>query len=357
MFMEITIEKNLSPKPKFQKKEDIVFGKAFSDHMFTMDYSQEKGWHSARITPYAPLTLDPSCMVFHYGQEMFEGLKAYKTNDNRVLLFRPEMNIKRANRTCERLCMPTVPEDVFLNALKTLISLDSQWVPHWEETSLYIRPFMIATDPYLGLKPSTTYKFMIILTPVGPYYSQGLAPIKILIEDEMVRAVRGGVGEAKTGGNYVASMLATNNAISKGYSQVLWLDGVERKYVEEVGAMNVFFKVNDKIITPALSGSLLAGITRDSTITLLKSFGLDVEERKISVDELVSAAKNGDLQECFGTGTAATVSPIGTLGYGDTAFTINNGETGSLTQKVYNTLSGIQTGSIEDKFNWTVCIE
>ena len=293
--LDIKITRTTAPKAKPTGK--LGFGKIFTDHMFVMDYTRGKGWHDPRIVPFQDITLSPAAMVFHYGQEMFEGLKAYKAADGRVLLFRPDKNIARANRSNDRLCIPEIPEDDFLNALKTLVSVDKDWIPTQPGTSLYIRPFVIATDPFLGVRPSDTYLFIIILSPSGAYYESGLDPVKIWIEDDYVRAVRGGIGEAKTGGNYVASLAAQVKAHDEGYSQVLWLDGVERKYIEEVGAMNIFFKINGKVVTPMLNGSILPGVTRASCIDLCKHWGMDVEERRISVDELVEAAKTGALEE------------------------------------------------------------
>ena len=301
-----------------------------------------------------PITLEPSAMVFHYGQEMFEGLKAYKTEDGRVLLFRPDKNIARANHSNDRLCIPEIPADDFLNALKTLVKVDKDWIPTQPGTSLYIRPFVIATDPFLGVRPSDTYLFIIILSPSGAYYESGLDPVKIWIEDDYVRAVRGGIGEAKTGGNYVASLAAQVKAHDEGYSQVLWLDGVERKYIEEVGAMNIFFKINGKVVTPMLNGSILPGVTRASCIDLCKHWGMEVEERRISVDELVEAAKAGALEECWGSGTAAVISPVGALRYEDTVMEIGGGGIGPVSQKLYDTVTGIQTGKVEDPFGWAV---
>lgn len=350
----ISIEKTTNPKPLPEKDNPLVFGTIFTDHMYVMDYETGKGWHNPRIIPYQPISLEPSAMVFHYGQEMFEGLKAYKTKDGRTLLFRPDKNIERANRSNRRICIPEIPEDDFLNAIKTLVKTDEAWIPEREGTSLYIRPFVIATDPFLGVRPSDRYKFIVILSPVGAYYPEGLNPVKIWIEDEYVRAVRGGIGEAKTGGNYVASLAAQVKAHKEGYSQVLWLDGVERKYIEEVGAMNIFFKINGTVVTPALNGSILPGITRDSCIQLCKSWGFPVEERKISVDELEEAARNGSLEEVWGTGTAAVVSPVGHLRYEDEVFQIKDGGIGEVSQRLYDTVTGIQLGKIEGPEGWAV---
>ena len=312
---KIQIERTTAPKAKPADESKLGFGKIFTDHMYVMEYNPEQGWHDPKIMPYQPIVLDPSAMVFHYGQEMFEGMKAYKCADGRIRLFRPNKNIERANNSNRRLCIPEIPADDFLNAIKTLVAVDADWIPSRPGTSLYIRPFVIATDPFLGVRPSDTYKFIIILSPVGAYYESGLDPVKIWIEDDYVRAVRGGIGEAKTGGNYVASLAAQVKAHDEGYSQVLWLDGVERKYIEEVGAMNIFFKINGTVVTPMLNGSILPGVTRASCIDLCKHWGLPVEERRISVDELVEAARTGALEECWGSGTAAVISPVGALRY------------------------------------------
>ena len=352
--MNIRIEKKKNPKKKPNENEEIEFGSVFTDHMFIMDYNSEKGWNNPRIIEYQPIVLDPSALVFHYGQSMFEGMKAYKTDDDRTLLFRPMKNIERANNSNRRICMPEIPEEDFLQAIEELVRLDEEWIPKKKGSSLYIRPFVIATEPSLNVKPSSEYKFIIILSPVGAYYKEGLNPVKIWIEDEYVRAVRGGIGEAKTGGNYAASMLSQEKAHEAGYSQVLWLDGIEHKYIEEVGAMNIFFKINGKIVTPMLNGSILPGVTRASVIELCKSWGYDVEERKISVDELYDAANNGKLEEVFGSGTAAVISPVGTLKFGEKVFEINGGRIGEVSQKVYDTITGIQTGKIEDSFGWTI---
>ncbi len=352
--MEIKITKTNSPKTKPAKGQKLGFGHIFTDHMFIMNYTEGKGWHDARIEPYGNISLDPSAMVFHYGQEMFEGLKAYRGADDQIYLFRPDMNAKRANNSNARLCIPEIPEDVFVDAVKAIVDIDRDWVPSDEGTSLYIRPFVIATDEFLGVAPSKTYLFIIILSPSGAYYESGLAPVGIWIEDEYVRAVKGGMGFAKTGGNYAASLIAQMKAHDGGYSQVLWLDGVERKYIEEVGAMNIFFKISGKIVTPMINGSILPGITRNSIIQVCKSWGYEVEERRISVEELVAAAKDGSLEEVFGTGTAAVVSPVGKLRYIDDVMTIADGGIGELTQKLYDELTGIQWGKKDDPFGWRV---
>ena len=352
--LDIKIQLTDAPKAKPVPGQKLGFGKIFTDHMFVMNYTEGKGWHDPRIEPFHNISLSPAAMVYHYGQEMFEGLKAYKNPDGNVYLFRPDMNAKRTNATNDRLVIPQLPIEDFVQAVSAVVDVDRDWIPTEPGTSLYIRPFIIATDEFLGVAPSKTYLFMVILSPSGAYYESGLAPVGIWIEDEYVRAVRGGIGFAKTGGNYAASLIAQQKAHDAGYSQVLWLDGVERKYIEEVGAMNIFFKIAGKVVTPALSGSILPGITRDSTIRLCKDWGYEVEERKISAEELLEAQKNGTLEEVFGTGTAAVISPVGKLRYKDEVMTIGNGETGPLSMKLYETITGIQTGKIEDTRGWRV---
>ena len=354
--LNIRVEKTKNPKEIPGEDNPLTFGTIFTDHMFMMNYETGKGWFDPRIVPYQKLELEPSAMVFHYAQEMFEGLKAYRADDGRALLFRPDMNAKRANATNERLCIPQIPEEDFVQAIKELVKVDEAWIPTKEGTSLYVRPFIIATDEFLGVRPSDTYLFIIILSPVGAYYPEGLNPVKIWIEDDYVRAVRGGIGFAKTGGNYAASLAAQVKAHDEGYSQVLWLHGVQHKYIEEVGAMNIFFKINGKVVTPMLNGSILPGITRNSVIELLKQWGIPVEERKISVDELLEAATNGSLEEVFGTGTAAVISPVGHLRFEDNVIQVQDGGIGPISQKLYDTIVGTQLGRIEDVNNWTVTI-
>ncbi len=351
--LEISTEKTSAPKTK-PDQNNLVFGKNFTDHMFIMDYTEGRGWHDPRIIPYQPLVMEPSSMILHYGQAIFEGLKAYKASDGRVLLFRPHQNMARVNVSNERLCIPPIDVDDMVEAIKAVVKMDRDWIPEAEGTSLYIRPFIIATDPYLGVRPSNTYKFMIILCPVGAYYPEGIDPVKIYVENKYVRAVKGGIGFAKTPGNYAASLKAQMEAQAKGYTQVLWLDGVERKYIEEVGTMNVFFKIDGEVITPALEGSILAGITRDSTIDLLKDWGIPVTERRLGIEEIYEAHARGKLEEAFGTGTAAVISPIGELNWDNQIISINNGQTGELSQRIYDTITGIQSGELEDKFGWTV---
>ena len=349
--MEIKIIKNENPSQKPNGAE-LGFGKIFTDHMFVMQHSREKGWYDAQIRPFENLSIHPASTVLHYGSEIFEGLKAYRTANGDVQLFRPIENIRRLNNSAERLCLPQIPEDLALEVLKKFVSFEKKWTPYEEGTSLYIRPFMFGNDKTLGVHAVHETTFMIIASPVGSYYKEGINPVKILIENEDVRAVRGGTGYAKCGGNYAASNRAGERAEQKGYSQVLWLDGVERKYIEEVGAMNVMFKIGDEIITPELTGSILPGITRKSCIELLKKEGYKVSERLLSIDELSEAMKNGTLKEAWGCGTAAVISPIGELCYKDTKYTVNDGEIGEVTQKLYDTLTGIQWGKIEDEFGW-----
>ena len=350
--MEIKITKALVLKEK-PDSSTLGFGKIFTDHMFMMDWNSEKGWYNARIVPFENLSIHPASTVLHYGSEIFEGLKAYRRADGKVQLFRPIENIRRMNNSAERLCLPQIPEDLAMEILTTFVDLEQDWTPSAEGTSLYLRPFMFGNDESLGVHAVHNATYIIIASPVGSYYKEGINPVKIMIEDEDVRAVRGGTGYAKCGGNYAASNRAGERAAQKGYAQVLWLDGVERKYIEEVGAMNVMFKIGDEIVTPMLSGSILPGITRKSCIEVLKDKGFKVSERLLSVDELGEALKNGALKEAWGCGTAAVVSPIGELCYKDVKYTINNGEIGETTQMLYDTLTGIQWGKIEDTYGWT----
>ena len=347
--IKITRAATLKEKPE---SSTLVFGKNMTDHMFLVDYDEGRGWHDPRIVPYGPLQIDPAAKVLHYAEEIFEGLKAYRTADGSIQLFRVMDNIQRMNDSADRLCMPQIPAELALAGITELVKLEQDWVPHEKDTSLYIRPFMIGLDPALGVHSSHHVQFIVIVCPVGAYYPEGLNPVKIYIEDEDVRAVKGGTGMAKTGGNYAASLRAGNRAEKKGYTQVLWLDGVHRKYIEEVGAMNVMFKVAGKVLTPDLNGSVLPGITRRSCIQLLKDWGYEVEERRISAQELFDAAENGTLEEAWGTGTAAVVSPIGELAEGDKKVTINNNEIGPVTQRLYDELTGIQWGRVADPHNW-----
>ena len=350
--MNITITKTTHPGT-LPPSDQLGFGTVFTDHMFLMDYSADKGWHDARVVPYGPITMSPAASVLHYGTEVFEGMKAYRRPDGGVQLFRPWENVARLNRSCERLGLPQLDPDDALQAIKTVVKVDENWVPSDPGTSLYIRPFLYGTDPTLALHGVHEATFAIILSPSGSYFKNGLQPVPIMVETEDVRAVRGGTGEAKCGGNYGAANRAGDRAIEKGFSQVLWLDGVERKYVEEGGGMNVMFKINGTVVTPALTGSILRGVTRKSAIELLKSWGVPVEERLLSVDELFDATASGALEEAWCIGTAAVICPIGELTYEGKAYTINNFQTGPLAQKLYDTLTGIQWGTQPDPHGWT----
>ena len=351
--MEIKINRIETPKQK-PDENNLPFGTYMTDHMFIMHYDTDQGgWHDPAIVPYGPITLMPACSVFHYAQECFEGMKAYRTPEGKIQMFRPTENIKRLNTSCDRLCIPQIPEDLMYDALKKLVELDRDWVPHLPSTSLYIRPFVFGTENYVGLRIPDHYIFMIICCPVGNYYKEGLNPVRIVIEDRDVRAVRGGTGYTKAGANYAVSMRAEHKAEEAGYTQVLWLDGVHRTYIEEVGSMNVMFKIAGKIVTPELAGSVLPGITRKSCLELMRSWGYEVEERLISIDELIAAAEDGTLEEAWGTGTAAVVSPIGELNYEGKRLPVADGGIGEVTQRLYDELTGIQWGKTADPFGWT----
>lgn len=354
--MEIKITKTTTPKAKPDVSK-VAFGTEFTDHMFIMDYTPELGWHDARIVPFGNISLHPATTALHYGAEIFEGMKAYRTPEGKIQMFRPVENARRMNSSADRMCLPAIDENDMLEILETFVRVESDWVPSAPATSLYLRPFMFGCDEHLGVHTVHHSVFMIIASPVGSYYKEGINPVKIMIEDEDVRAVKGGTGYTKCGGNYAASTRAGERAAQKGYSQVLWLDGVERKYIEEVGAMNVMFKINGTVVTPMLSGSILPGITRKSCIDVLKKAGIPVEERLLSVDELVEAMENGTLEEAFGCGTAAVVSPIGELCYKDKKYTVNGGKIGPVTQQLYDTLTGIQWGTVEDSFGWVYPVE
>jgi branched-chain amino acid aminotransferase len=347
--VELTLNKKVKPA-----NDRLGFGKVFTDHMFILDYEEHIGWHNPRIVPYQPITIDPAAKVFHYGQMVFEGLKAFLTKENSVLLFRPDRNFKRLNASNERLCIPAIDEELALESLKQLVNVDREWIPDSPGTSLYIRPFIIATEPCLGVSSAKNYQFIMIMSPVASYYEGGLTPVKILVEQEYVRAVVGGTGEVKTGGNYASSLRGQELASQNGYSQTLWLDGKEHRYIEEVGSMNIFFKINGTVVTPMLNGSILPGITRDSMIQVLNSKNIPIEERSISIEEIVEAYTTGTLEEAFGTGTAAVISPIGELKYQDKKIVVNKGVIGEVTQMLYDTLTGIQNGSLEDEFGWTI---
>lgn len=351
--LQIRYERTKTPKKKPAAGDPLPFGTVFTDHMFVMDYTRGKGWHSPRIVPYAKLSLDPAAIVLHYAQESFEGMKAYRTPNGTVQLFRPEKNAARFQSTNERMCMPVVPEDDFVQAVKALVETEKDWVPAKPGQSLYIRPFCIATEAHLGVKPSETYEFIIVCCPVAAYYPTGLNPVKIYVEDKYVRATPGGTGYIKCGGNYAASLISQEIAESLGYSQTLWLDGVERKYVEEVGSMNCFFKIDGTIYTAPTVGTVLPGVTRMSCIELLKKWGYPVSEKRLPIADVMKASAEGKLEEVFGTGTAAVISPVGELRYEGEVAHINSGKIGTVTQKLYDTLTGIQWGCLPDDMNWT----
>ena len=354
---EIKVELTKNPKEKPAPGAPLPFGTIFTDHMFIMDYDLGQGWHDPRIVPYGPIEMEPSAMCLHYGQSVFEGMKAYRAVDGRILLFRPDKNMARLNVSNDRLCIPQIDEKFAEKAIEKLVSIDRDWVPSGEGASLYIRPFIIGVDPHVGVHPAHHLMFMVICCPVGAYYPEGLNPVKIYVEKNYVRAVRGGMGYTKPAGNYAASLKAQDEAEKQDYTQVLWLDGVERKYIEEVGTMNVFFVIDDEVVTPELQGSILSGITRMSCIDMMRHWGMKVTERKISIDEVARAAQEGRLKEAFGSGTAAVISPIGHLKWGDVVMEINKGEIGPVSQKLYDTLTGIQWGKVKDEFGWTVEVQ
>lgn len=355
MGLEIPVTKTDSPGT-LPADDALGFGQIFTDHMFIMDYTRGQGWHDPRIVPYGPFTLDPATIMLHYGQATFEGLKAFNAGD-RIVLFRPQANIERMNKSNDRVCIPRLDPELTLQAIEKLVSLESRWVPKTEGTALYVRPTIIATDPYLGVKVADTYIFYVILSPVGAYYQEGFNPVKILVEDEFVRAAKGGLGEAKTPANYAASLLAAERAQEKGFTQVLWLDGNERRWIEEVGTMNIFFLIDDEVVTSPLTGTILPGVTRDSVLKLCNDWGMKVSERKLAIEDVMEAADKGSLQECFGTGTAAVISPVGSLTYKDKTVAITGGEVGPLSQKLYDTITGIQYGKLEDPHEWVVVVE
>ncbi len=349
--MQLTITKSDTLKPK-PDNSSLGFGTIFTDHMFNMDYNPDNGWHNPRIESYTPIEMDPATAVLHYGQAVFEGLKAYRTDSGAIQFFRPKDNFKRLNRSCQMLCIPEFDEDFVFDAMKQLIALEKNWIPGAPETSLYIRPTIIATDPFLGVRASYTYRFFIILSPVGAYYSEGFNPVKIWVTKNHVRAVRGGIGEAKAAGNYAASLYAGEEAHKNGYTQVLWLDGVHQKYIEEVGSMNIFFVIDDELVTPVLNGSILPGITRDSVLTMAKKWNIKVSERQISIDDLIDAYDSGKLQEIFGSGTAAVISPVGEMKYSDRVINIGGGKVGPMANRLYQAITDIQYGRIEDTQGW-----
>jgi branched-chain amino acid aminotransferase len=349
----IRITKTAAPRPK-PKDAELGFGQIFTDHMFLADFQEEKGWYDPRIEPYAPIPLDPAAAVLHYAQSIFDGLKAFRGADGKVRLFRPQKHVERMNGSARRMCIPTIDPEMALSSIVSLVRTDRDWVPSTVGTSLYVRPIVIANEPFLGVRPARQYLYYVILSPVGAYYPEGMAPVKILVVDKYVRAVDGGVGAAKTSGNYAASLYASEEAKHLGYTQVLWLDGVHRKYLDEVGTMNIMLRIGDEVVTPPLTGTILPGITRDSVLHLLRKWGVPVAERQISIDDVVHAYKRGTLKEVWGTGTAAVISPVGELAYKGTQMVINDGKIGQLTQRLYDGIVGIQYGQAPDPDRWTV---
>lgn len=351
--LDVVLHKTETLKEK-PDQDNLGFGQYFTDHMFVMKWSREQGWHDAEIKPYGDFHLDPAAMVFHYGQAIFEGLKAYRGQDGAILMYRPKDNLERLNKSAVRMCMPRIPVDKVLQAMKGLVYLDRDWIPEREGAALYLRPTMVATEGALGLRPSNEYLFFIIKSPVGAYYSEGFNPTRIYVEDTYVRAVPGGVGEAKTAGNYAASVKALTEAQKKGYTQVLWLDALEHKYIEEVGTSNIFFVINDELVTPPLGGTILAGITRDSVLQLAEDWGIAVAERRITIDEVAAAAEDGTLSEAFGAGTAAVISPVGEFSYKGKSIMVNNGKTGELSQRLFDGIQALQRGMVPDEHGWLI---
>jgi branched-chain amino acid aminotransferase group II len=351
----IRINRSTTRKPK-PKDGDLGFGQIFTDHMFLADFQEEKGWYDPRVEPYGPLSLDPATAVLHYAQAIFDGLKAFRGVDGKIRLFRPQKHVERMNNSARRLCIPPLDPDLALQSLVRVVDIDRDWVPSTVGTSLYIRPTIIASEAFLGVRPAKSYIYFVILSPVGAYYPEGMAPVKILVVDKYVRAVDGGVGGAKTSGNYAASLFASDEAKHEGFTQVLWLDGVHRKYLDEVGTMNIMVKIGHEIITPPLTGTILPGVTRDSSLALLRKWGLTVSERQVSIDEVVEAHERGKLDEVWGTGTAAVISPVGELAYQGRKMVINGGKIGPLTQRLYDAIVAIQYGQAPDPDGWTLTI-
>jgi len=351
----IRIVKAVTRKPK-PKDSDLGFGSIFTDHMFVADFQEEKGWYDPRVEPYGPIPLDPAAAVLHYAQAIFDGLKAFRGADGKVRLFRPQKHVQRMNHSAAQMCIPPLDPELALRSLVTLVGIERDWVPKTVGTSLYVRPTIIASEAFLGVRPAKSYIYFVILSPVGAYYPEGMAPVKILVEEKHVRAVEGGLGGAKTGANYAASLMAGEEAKHQGFTQVLWLDGVHRKYIDEVGTMNIMVKIAGEVITPPLGGTILPGVTRDSALTLLRDWGANVSERQIGIDEVVAAHEAGTLEEVFGTGTAAVISPVGELAYKGKKMVINGGKIGPLTQRLYDAIVAIQYGKAPDPDGWTLTI-
>ena len=355
------IKKNLLPAEKRAAKptdeSKLGFGKIHSDHMFVMKFLRAKGWIEPTIKPYGPFELDPAALVLHYSQEVFEGLKAYRGKDGGIYMFRPRENAKRMARSCERMCMAPVPEEDFLEGMFELVRTEKDWIPSSPGTSLYVRPTMIGTEAMLGVKVSDEYLFYVVVGPVGAYYPEGFNPTKIYVEESYVRAAPGGTGNVKTGGNYAASLLAFREAAAKGYTQVLWLDACEKRFIEEVGTSNIMFIIGDELITAPLGGTILPGVTRDSVLELARNWGMNVVERRLTIDEVIQAQKGGYLKEAFGTGTAAVISPVGSFCYKGEEYKVGDGSVGSVSQKMYDEITGIQLGERPDPFGWVVRLD
>lgn len=354
--MQITKDLLSADKLKAKPADEnaLGFGQLFTDHMFVMEYDEGPGWHDARIEPYGPFSLDPAAAVLHYAQEVFEGLKAYRSADGGVNLFRPQANIERMIRSCRRVCIAEPPRDFLLEAMSELVRVEQDWVPSAPGTSMYIRPTVVATEAFLGVRPSKQYLFYIILGPVGAYYPEGFSPVKIYVEEKFIRAAPGGTGDAKTGSNYAASLLAAEEAHSSGYTQVLWLDACDKKTIEEVGTMNMFFVIDDEVITAPLGGTILPGVTRDSVLTLCRDWGMRASERRLTIDEVVQAQKNGRLQEAFGSGTAAVISPVGQIAYEGAEYKVADGNIGAISQKLYDEITAIQYGHKPAPHDWVI---
>ena len=350
----IRITRTTTKKKEKPADKDLAFGNVFTDHMFVMDFQEEKGWYDPRVEPYGPFPMDPATAVLHYGQSLFEGLKAFRGRDGKIRLFRPDKHVERLNRTAVRMSIPPLDPELILRSWTTVVDVDRDWVPSSVGTSLYIRPTIIASEPFLGVRPAKEYLYYVIMSPVGPYYPEGLAPTKIKVIDNYVRAVSGGLGEAKTSANYAASLYAAEEAKHEGFTQVLWLDGVHHKYLEEVGTSNIMLKIGDEVITPPLAGTILAGVTRDTALTLMRDWGLRVSQRQITIDEVIAAAHQGALKEVWATGTAAVISPVGELAYKGERVVVNGGRIGELSQRLYDAIVAIQYGTAPDTRGWTV---
>jgi branched-chain amino acid aminotransferase len=348
--IRVTRATTRKPKPK---DSELGFGTVFTDHIFLADFQEGKGWYDPRIEPYGPLAMDPAAAVLHYAQAIFDGLKAFRGRDGKVRLFRPQKHIERMNASARRLCIPELDPAFALQSLVSLVGLERDWVPASPGTALYVRPVIIASEAFLGVRPAKSYIYYVIVSPVGAYYAEGLNPVKIRVEDQFIRATPG-MGAAKTGGNYAASLYAAEEAHKAGFTQVLWLDASQRKYIDEVGTMNMMFRLADEVVTPPLAGTILPGITRDSALTLMREWGLKVSERQIAIDEVLAAARGGKLLEAWGTGTAAVISPVGELSYKSERFAINGGKIGELTQRLYTAITDIQYARVPDTHGWTV---